>query len=424
MKKGSQFFKKAMSVLLSVVLLASLGIVSSLAQGTDEKLKADANGNFKVLQVADVQQHETTDGKKHFSLLTLNTIRMAVAELQPDLIVLTGDNIHRCDSLADFDYSVQTLVSTFKGTPFAVTYGNHDLERNKDNGVCLTYKQEQAIYEKYGALTLNQTGLTCSDTTDYATAKYGTGYLDVYSADGKTVVERVILLNSGTYEVKASEPDGNVINNGREGYGRPGVNAKTYKDVDYDNVVKAVEKWTSEGIACVAYQHIPMQEFFTSGIIVEGEKGDVLMDGRQPEPFAGKYYKNSVKNTKINQFVEPCGCSYYSTESLYKAFAKNGNTLAVCYGHDHTNTVMGEGSCYGMKLVQGYGGGMLVYPSDYGEDSPVADYNPMVCLYTFDGIHLTKSTQTHNALLRHYIFGGYLLDYIKQSVLNLFRKTV
>ncbi len=421
MKNNRNFFKRAWSVLLTGALLATTGVIPSFAQGTEEKLKADADGHFKILQVADVQEHATADGKKHIRLLTLNTIRMAVAELDPDLIVLTGDNIHRADSLTDFEYSVQTLTAAFGGTPFAVTYGNHDLERNKNNGVCLTYKQEQSIYDKYGALTLNQTGLTCSDTSDYSTSKYGTGYLDVYSADGKTVVERVILLNSGTYEVKASEPDGDVVNSG-EGYGRPGVNAKTYKNTDYDNVVKAVEKWTGEGIPCVSYQHIPMQEFFMSGIIVEGEKGDVLMNGRQPEPFGGKYYKNSQKNTKTNQFVEPCGCSYYSTESLYKAFAKSGNTLAVCYGHDHTNTVMGEGSCYGMKLVQGYGGGMLVYPSDYSEDSPKADYNPMVCLYTFDGSQLTKETKTHSALLRDYIFGGYLFAFLRQAIRNLLGK--
>lgn len=368
-------------------------------QSGDGKLRADVNGKFKILQVSDVQEHAEKNGKKKIRRRTLNTVKMAVAALNPDLIVLTGDNIHRAGSLEDFEYSVTVLTAAFGGTPFAVTYGNHDLERNKDNGVCLSYSQEQQIYEKYGAVRLCCDGLDCSDTSDYSSSKYGTGFIDVFSGDGSEIVNRVILINSGTYEVDASEPDGDVINRGEEGFGRPGVNAKTYKNTDYDNVVSAVRRWTGEGIKSISYQHIPMQEFFTCGIIVEGQKGDVLMNGRQPEPFVNKYYKNSVKNTRTNRFTEPCGCSYYNTAELYKAYAESGNTLAVCYGHDHTSTVMGEGTCYGMKLVQGYGGGMLVYPSDYSEDSPVADRNPMVCLYTLNGNSFTKETKTYRKLL-------------------------
>ena len=414
--------KKILAVLTAALMVLTVPGIASFAETAQQEntvLKADENGSFKILQVADVQEHATVDGKKNIRMRTLNTIRMAVRTLEPDLIVLTGDNIHRADSLEDFEYSVKKVVSTFGGTPFAVTFGNHDLERNKDNGVCLTYKQEMEIYYKYGALTLNQTGLKCTDTSDYSTSKYGTGYLDIYSADGSSVVNRVILINSGTYEVAESEPDGDIINSG-EGYGRTGVNAKTYKNTDYDSVVSAVEKWTGEGIKCIAYQHIPLQEFFMSGIIVEGGEDDVYMGGRQPEPFKGKYYRNSVENTVTNQFVEPCGCSYFSTEAIYKALAGSGNTLALCYGHDHTNTVMGEGECYGMKLVQGYGGGLLVYPSDYGEDSPAASYNPMTCLYTLKGDSFTKETRTFYSLARDFIFGGYIFDEIRDTLKGFF----
>lgn len=411
--------KKLISLILCGVMLCPIFAVSACAKADGNVLKADENGEFRILQVSDVQEHFTTDGKKHIRLRTLNTIKMAVKTLNPDLIVLTGDNIHRCESLADFDYSVKKLTQAFGGVPFAVTYGNHDLERNKDNGECLTYKQEQAVYDKYGAVALCKDGLECSDTSDYSTSYYGTGYIDVYSTDGTQIANRIILINSGTYEVTADSPDGNIINSG-EGYGRAGVNARTYKNTDYENVVAAVEKWTSEGIKCISYQHIPMQEFFMSGIIVEDAEGDVLMDGRQPEPFAGRYYKNSVPNTVTNRFAEPCGCSYYSTEALYKAFASGGNTLAVCYGHDHTNTVMAEGTCYGMPLTQGYGGGLLVYPSDYGEDSPAADYNPMVCLYTLKGDSFTKQTMPYYTLLKDFIFGGY----IAKAITDFFRNII
>ncbi len=420
MKKHNNIFIKMISIIMTIVMVITAGSVTAFAEVDKVMFKTDENGGFKVLQVSDVQEHFTTDGKRKIRSRTLNTIKMAVDTLQPDLIVLTGDNIHRTESLADFDYSVKKLVEAFKGTPFAVTYGNHDLERNKDNGVCLTYRIEQEIYDKYGAVELNQTGLKIDDTSDYSTARYGTGYIDIYDAAGSKIVNRVILVNSGTYEVDSESPDGNVENSG-QGYGRPGVNSKTYKEIDYDNVVNAVEKWTSEDIKCISYQHIPLQEFFTSGIIVEGEEGDVLMNGRQPEPFKNKYYKNAVKDTVTNQFVEPCGCSYYSTEALYKAFASSGNTLAICYGHDHTNTIMAEGTCYGMKLTQGYGGGMLVYPSDYGEDSPKANYNPMVCLYTLNGDSFVKETKTHNALLRDYIFDGFVFIAIKSAIINLFK---
>lgn len=414
-------FKKSLkiiSVIMCGVMLCPCFGVSSFAE--DDKLKVDENGEFRILQVADVQEHFSTDGLKRIRLRTLDTIRMAVATQKPDLIVLTGDNIHRCESLEDFDLSVKKLTAAFGDVPFAVTYGNHDLERNKDNGVCLTYKQEQEIYEKYGALKLNQTGLECSDTSDYSSSKYGTGYIDIYNNSGDTIVNRVILVNSGTYEVSEDSPDGDIINNG-EGYGRPGVNAKTYKNTDYDNVVAAVEKWTGEGIKCIAYQHILLQEFIMSGIIVEGSENDILMDGRQPEPFKGKYYKNAAENTVLNRYAEPSGCSYFSTEALYKAYAQSGDTFAVCYGHDHTNTVFGEGTCYGMSLYQGYGGGLLVYPSDYAEDSSAADYNPMVCLYTLKGDTFDKQTLPYYTLLREFLFGGYIFKAITDFFKNLFK---
>lgn len=413
--------KKIISAVMAVILFGATLIVPSFAKADDNMLKADENGNFKILQVADVQEHATADGKKNIRHRTLSTIKLAVATLKPDLIVLTGDNIHRTDSLADFECSVKQLTDTFKGTPFAVTYGNHDLERNLDNNEYLTYKQEQEIYDKYGAVKLNQTGLECSDTSDYSTSKYGTGYLDIFSADGTKVVNRVILVNSGTYEVDAARSDGYVNNTGKEGYGRTGVNAKTYKNTDYDNVVKAVSKWTDEGIKCIAYQHIALQEMMTSGILVEGTKNDVPMNSRPCEKFAGKYYKNSVKNTITNQYVEACGCSYFSTEELYKAYAKSGNTLGVFYGHEHTNTVMGEGTCYGLKMIQGYGGGMLVYRSSYGEDSPKANGNPMVCLYTINESNFTKETRTYSSLLCDFIFKGYLFAYLKDAIINIFK---
>ena len=249
MKKPLSVFTKTLCVVLSLFFL--LGIAFSApgaaAEETDGKLRVHADGSFRILQIADLQDYYCPkDGnlsEVNVFFREINTIRLAIGRVQPDLIVFTGDNIQNAkgtmqSGMTVFEYSVKKITENFGDIPFFVTFGNHDQEsnsRNKDGSDRLSEAEQLAIYGRYGALPLTS-DIVPGDTSENATAKYGTGYVDIYSADGNTVVQRVILINSGTYDASRSPSQ----------YGRVGTNAVTYADEynDYDKAVSAVERWT------------------------------------------------------------------------------------------------------------------------------------------------------------------------------------
>ncbi|WP_130860407.1 metallophosphoesterase family protein [Gracilibacillus phocaeensis] len=83
--------------------------------------------SFKVLQLTDLHIGETplnADDQKTFDL-----IKSTVKEIDPDLIVVTGDLIWS-EGVTDPEKSFHELIEVFNSIekPIAVTYGNHDTE--------------------------------------------------------------------------------------------------------------------------------------------------------------------------------------------------------------------------------------------------------------------------------------------------------
>ena len=425
--------KRILSLLLSIVMILGTfgvgftGVLSLKAGATMEdptalngQFRVDSNGNFKILQIADLQDHAEADGKTNIEFRSINMIKIAVARLKPDLVVFTGDNIYQSTGSHDRDdkyikddflYSVQIVIDALDGTPFAVTYGNHDVERNDG----LSLKDQQAIYDKLGAVKLCQDGLTITDTSDNSTSKYGTGYIDVYSADGSKVVERVILLNSGTYE-NGTGYDG-------VGFGRPGVGATDFTNHDYANVVAAVNKWTSDpAVKCIGYQHIQLREMFDADtpLLIQGGTVNSNTTKKFYPPSYGKTWTPNPAANPTGEYLEPCGCSGASTRELFNAYAKS-NVVGVFFGHDHSNTVCGTVTAGGRSLYMGYGGGMDMY-SDYAEDLPNGwGYDPRNSFYTVNANGtLTKDNLTYYGLLRNWNYNEYGSDQTYISEVRLF----
>lgn len=81
-----------------------------------------------MLNLTDIQFGDFHDiGKRTF---TEDTIRAVIAETEPDLITLTGDQVWTKHS----KYSIRHLVSFLDsfGIPWAPVMGNHDAEGNAD----------------------------------------------------------------------------------------------------------------------------------------------------------------------------------------------------------------------------------------------------------------------------------------------------
>ncbi|MCR5635738.1 MAG: metallophosphoesterase [Clostridiales bacterium] len=339
-------FKKVVSLLLFVCMLTcvfpSAYAVSSLNQKkTDFGLKFDVNGNFRIMQIADIQDyHNIEEG-------CLDLLSLAIKEYHPNLIVLTGDNTISTGTTYRFKNTIQQFISTFNGTPFVVTFGNHDSESGPSRA------DQYNLYVENGALNFD------NNFSSIDLNGVGSGCLTILDNKGNNVAWNLILLDSGTYD-----------DNG--GYGKPGYNdKKSYNNEEgYQRVVNYVrtvnedmKSFTADGdyAPTLAFQHIPLHEFYTTGIVVpcnEGDEGAFYSDDKKVD-IPGYYRPNTDNPTVTGNYLESACCSATSTLELYKAFAEHENVKGIFYGHDHKNTLMGEGTYKDLdgteyKLVQGY----------------------------------------------------------------------
>lgn len=409
--------------------------VATAAQTNEPKLQVSEDGSFRILQLADIQDYFVPQGEAltqhNIGFREMNTIRLAVARVQPDLIVLTGDNIHGArgtlaNGMTAFEYTVKKITECFDGIPFVVTFGNHDVESNshdKAGANSLSQAEQLAIYERYGALPLKN-DITPGDTSENATAKYGTGYVDIYAQDGKTIVQRVILINSATYDASRKPAQ----------YGKAGINATTFTDAfnDYEKVVAAVDRWTAdESIQCIAFQHIPLQELYkgdsdTTKLLVNSDSGTNTPTTAEGSGIEGKFTLNTNNPTVFGEYNEYAGCSYSDTNALFNAMADKSNVVGLFFGHDHMNTATGKVTVNGKSLVLGYGGSMLVDPKLYSSCKTHA-YNPFVSSYTLTGngrnvqaVEKIKQVYTYYGLLRDYDISNFSTQETYISEVRLF----
>ena len=351
--------KKCLCLVLSLVMVLScfvfapetaLNTKAANDATADGRLHLNSSGNFKILQLADLHDFVGFADNK------IATIRKAIKDTAPDLIVLTGDNFTGDNTRSSiyggtgsdsknniYFLTVKELVDEFHDEagnkiPFAVTFGNHDAEATSDIG---NYNTDEERYK----LSVELGGV---DYDNPAISDWGTGTIPVYGKVGtsaeNTVVDKIIIVNSG-----------NIVGSEKSKYARPGANEDgTDNEARYLQICNYIDKEIAadSSIPVIAFQHIPLQEFYLSGILTAG--GSIGSQTTANSAISGNYQKASGVQGNYN---EKACCSYYSTEELYKAYAKS-NTIGVFYGHDHSNTVYGSGTCYGKTLVQGYGSGL------------------------------------------------------------------
>ena len=90
--KGAGKMKKKLSFIVSLTLVLALlaGSFSTSAfakNSVDKTLKFGSDGKFTILQIADIQDRPV------LKFLTRQYLTDVIKRVQPDLIVLTGDNI-------------------------------------------------------------------------------------------------------------------------------------------------------------------------------------------------------------------------------------------------------------------------------------------------------------------------------------------
>ena len=293
--------KKILSVLLSVLLLAALLIpaVSAETRAEEARLHFREDGSFRILNFSDIQDDAV------LSLYTKRFIERSVKTYQPDLIILTGDNIagYSTKNKNGATRAIRQYMDIFEklGVPVAIVFGNHD-----DQDTKMSKEEQMALYNTY----------SCSVSVDDGPEIDGCGTYNVpiYSSNGDGKVKfNIWMIDSGTYD---------EVNGGYD----------HVKDSQLDWYRETSARLAAENggpVPSMAFQHIIVPEIY-----------DALEETDDPEgaiAARGTYYKLPETAAEGSILGEgPCPGTVNNGE--FQAFLDGGDVLACVFGHDHVNS--------------------------------------------------------------------------------------
>ncbi|MBR0112615.1 MAG: metallophosphoesterase [Clostridia bacterium] len=313
--------KKIISLFLSAVMAFSL-MFTVFAADVDvsrpEKahLAFGEDGKFTILQVADIQDDAM------LSNLAKQSIKNAVKESNPDLIVLTGDNIagYSCGTKTLAKSALKQVMDLFEeiGVPVAAVFGNHD-----DDSTPYTKLEQIEQYESYDCY-VGCAGVVCEASAGgKSTMNAGTYNVPIFeSAESDKVSFNLWCMDSGNYN-----PDDNY---GGYGYVMP-EQVDWY--VEKSNELK--EANGGEPVPSIAFQHIvPPQIYRALKEVDEGTEGAIS--------YAGKYYvlpdECQGEGSWLSENPCPPSINFEPGYAELDAMIEQGDVIGVFFGHDHINS--------------------------------------------------------------------------------------
>lgn len=309
-------------VFLAGILLFGFSVAGKQVQGEEQKLRFGENGEFKILQVADM--HFANGGKtgcldvlpsQKAGCSDLNTTafieRMILAE-KPDFIVFTGDNIvghDSTDSAKSMDAAFAPAIAS--NIPWAAILGNHDQEGTLSRKDVMKY-----------IVGLKNTLSQFNPPEFQSIDGFGNYNLEVGGVEGSGFENKSVLnlyfLDSGDYSKIFFIPGYDWIKpSQKRWFQQTSANLKEA----YMNPPEA-QRAAAPGIA---YFHIPLPEFAKFG----------------SSEFIG------VKQEKV--------CSAHVNSGFFKTMVNAGDVKAVFTGHDHVNDFCGALSGIHLCYAGGFG---------------------------------------------------------------------
>lgn len=306
-KKEEIIMKKILSVLLAVVIAFGVLVVANAETSATEKLQFDKDGNFRIMQISDIQDGTVlTPATKKF-------LKEVVLDAQPDIIVLTGDNISAGSSTVGIHAidlqlvkrGISNYMSVFEeiGIPVAVVFGNHDAEE------LVTKEEQMEFYSAYD----------CCIAVDEGSALSGCGTYNVpiySSTDASKVAYNLWMIDSNMYDADGYDH----VHQDQLGW-----YVKTSNELKEQNGGKIVPS--------MMFQHIIVKEIYD---IIE-EIPAAEKDKREYVESDGKYYAFNSENYKTGEINE-MPCPPAKNGGQFDAVVKQGDVVAMFFGHDHKNT--------------------------------------------------------------------------------------
>lgn len=343
--------KKAISIMLALVLAFAMLLPAGAEKADAGKLQFNEDGSFRIMQVADIQ-----DGPLLLDI-TRDYLDAIVPYADPDLIVLSGDNISagastvgiKAIDLVLVETAIDRYMSIFEeyGVPVAVVFGNHDAEK------LVTKEEQMAMYQKYDNCV----------AIDEGEAIYGCGTynLPIYSStDSNKIAYNLWMIDSNMYD---------DVNGGYDYVHQDQIDWYVSKS----NELKAQNGGVA--VPSMMFQHIVINEIYDALLEVPaGTEGAVERDG--------KYYTLNPENTRAGVLHEaPCPGTLDSNQ--FEAVVAQGDVVAMYFGHDHVNSF--EVEYKGVDLVNTPGVGFNSY-GDEGRGVRVIDIKEGTTDYETDVI--------------------------------------
>ncbi len=374
--------KKFISAILVFVLAFGMLLPAS-AENTDTKLQFNDDGSFRIMQIADIQDGTIlTPATKKF-------LEEAVIAAEPDLIVLTGDNISAGSAtmlIKPIDKllvktAINNYMSVFEeiGVPVAIVFGNHDAEE------LITKEEQMAMYMEYD----------CCVAIDEGDAIYGCGTynLPIYSsADANKVAYNIWMIDSNMYDDTNGGYD-YVHQNQLDWY------VKTSNALKEQNGGKAVPS--------MMFQHIIVNEIYDVIVEVpESEKGNYEYVEVEEEDGTKKYHAIKPENLRTGELNEmPCPGTVDGEQ--FETVLNQGDVVAIFFGHDHKNSF--EVEYNGVDLVNTPGAGFGSY-GDHGRGVRIIDIEENTTDYKTSIIKYLDFYADDKAMLEQFVLYGNEFD--------------
>ena len=352
--------KKAKNRFLSAVNTQSVGTSVKVLKSTENstfiaKMNPDgsfSDDDFRILCSTDLHIDEDYELNNR----TLQQLADRIADLKPDLVVLTGDCVLSKYQQIDAIQFAKMMESI--GVYWTYVFGNHEAREEKgsfkyqlfksfiDSPYCLCKFGDKALYG-YGNFTVN------------------------IMSDENTVRKTLVFLDSGRY-VREPYCTNDGVPKGLEGADYVKPNQIKW----YEGEIAALKKQYGDDLKSMLYLHIPVPEY--SKLFTQNADG--------------KYVPNENVEVLYGEMREEIGCSPYNS-GLFEAMKRNGTEAMFC-GHDHCNDFCAKYE--GVYLVYNQTGGYNCYRL---YDSKVMSPDESTLHY---GVNTTDIAKDGSIKMRHY----------------------
>ncbi|MCL2632845.1 MAG: metallophosphoesterase [Coriobacteriia bacterium] len=281
------------------------------------RLRFNADGKFKILQVSDYQDYINTTTRRNVNARTVALFNALLDSEEPDLVVMTGDQIGgnmNADLLQEYIRQMM-LPCEERGIPWMITYGNHD----EDATTALASgwdKVRQLDYYRSFPMNVNRPTMSgCVQKNGNNTSCVGDMYLFLYDSEGDAPIYNLWALDSNRYR-----------NGGLPAVTKPVPYGSNITGTAYDWIRPQQVEWyyrTSVQIEnrygklnSLMFFHIPLLEWTNMWL----DKDRYSVVGRRGE-------------------VE---CPPFVNTGLYAAAYERGDVRGMFVGHEHDNDYIGN----------------------------------------------------------------------------------